>query len=373
MRLTESQKKATELFRRAEEGDAQAQFRFAESISHTDLPTQLRPVINTILQKEFDKVETSYERWTTRDTVQTIGEEESVKVYGFNQDNIADLNHGETFIPGTLPRVGNRQSYPQLGLQASDKKKIAHQYGEAFGIDWQAIVNSRGANVNLIRDAVTEFAINAKQLEDAKPVKNLVTSSGFNTAKIGTTGHALSGNPKADDILSIQAAVKAAQKFKLDKKPVHFSKFVMLVAPGNKGPVMQALSGSIIRKTSGETGTAGEGDRALVSFEQAINLGVEIEVIENPWLTAIYSSFGDGFIMIPQGGPRPVVTRNYLQGYERPSFWVKSSNAVNFSGGPVPFMDGDFDSDAIATKVRHVYGSDLHWNEGIVYSTGAGA
>lgn len=365
MRLTEHQKKAAELFAAAESGDGRAQLRFAESIAHTDLPTQLRPVIDGILQKEYREVETTFESWTTRDTVQTIGEEESVKVYGFNQDNIADLNHGETFLPGTLPRIGNRQSYPQLGLQATDKKKIAHQYGEAFGIDWQTVVNSRGARIDLIRDAVTEFGVHSRQLEDSKPVKNLVTATGFNTAKTGTAG-ALTGNPSLDDILAVQAAIEKGQSFKIDGTPVHFPKFTMLVAPGMKGKVEQALSGRIIKRTKGTGGSTVD----TVSFEQSIDLGVDLEVKENRWLTAINPNFGRGFIMIPQGGPRPVVTRNYLQGYEKPSFWVKSSNAVNFSGGAVPILDGDFDSDSIATKVRHVYGSDLHWNEGIVFSNG---
>lgn len=373
MRLTESQKKAAELFHAAEGGNVAAQLRFAESIAHTDLPSQLKPVIAGILNKELDQVETTYEKFTTKDTVQTIGEEESVKVYGWNDENVADLNHGEKFVPGTLPRVGNRQAYPQIGLQATDKKKAAQQYGLALGVDWQTIVNSRGARVDLIRDGVQELARAAKRHEDVVPVKNLITSSGFNTAKVGTTGHALTGNPKADSILAIQAAIKAAQAFKIDKRLVNFPKFVMLVAPGMKSSVMQAISGSIIRKVEGEPGTAGSGDRSLVSFEQRIDLGVNLEVIENPWLTQIWSGFGEGFIMLPQGGQRPVLTRNYLQGYEKPQLFIKSSNAINFSGGAVPFMEGDFDSDGISAKVRHVYGSDLHWNEGIVYSTGAGS
>lgn len=372
-KYTPAQEKAAELFHAAESGNVQAQVRFAESIAHTDLPTQLRPVINGILLKELDEVETTFEKYTTKDTVQTIGEEESVKVYGWNDDNVPGLNHGDKFVPGTLPRVGNRQQYPQIALQATDKKKIAHQYGLALDVDWQTIVNSRGARIDLIRDGVQELARSAKRHEDYLPATNIVTGSGFNTAKLGTTGHALSGNPTPFTITAIQAAVKAAQAFKIDKRLIHFPKFALLVAPGNKTVVNQALSGSIIRKVEGETGTAGQGDRALVSYEQRIDLGINLEVVEVPWLTEIWSGFGDGFVMVPQGGPRPAITRNYLQGYETPQLFIKSSNAVNFSGGTVPYMDGDFDSDAIAAKVRHVYGSDVHWNQGIVYSNGTGS
>lgn len=372
-KYTPAQEKAAELFFAAESGDSRAQVRLAESIAHTDLPVQLRPVINGILVKELDEVATTYEKFTTKDTVQTIGEEESVKVYGWNDDNVADLNHGEKFLPGTLPRVGNRQAYPQIGLQATDKKKIAHQYGLALGVDWQAIVNSRGARVDLIRDGVQELARSVKRHEDATPVKNLVTPSGFNTAKIGTTGHALSGNPNPFTITAIQAAIKQAQSFKIDKRPIHFSGFTMLVAPGNKAGVMQALSGRTIKTVKGEPGTAGSGDRDLVSYEQVVDLGASIDVVENPWLTQIWSSFGDGFILIPKDSPRPTLTRNYLAGYETPQLFIKSSNAVSFGGGATNYMDGDFDSDAIAAKVRHVYGSDLHWNEGIVYSNGTGS
>ena len=150
---------------------------------------------------------------------------------------------------------------------------------------------------------------------------------------------------------------------------MRYSKFVMLVAPGMAPAVRQALSGRVIKKTKGTGGSTVD----TVSFEQTIDLGVELEVVENHWLSTIWSGIGRGFILIPVGGPRPIITRNYLEGYEKPQLFIKSSNATRFDGGAVPYTDGDFDSDSIDAKVRHVYGSDVLWTEGIAYSTGAGS
>ena len=75
-----------------------------------------------------------------------------------------------------------------------------------------------------------------------------------------------------------------------------------------------------------------------------------------------------------EGDDLPVLTQNRLQGYEQPSFFVRESLQRNVGGGEVdPLSEGDFDEDAIVTKVRHVIGSTLLWGEAIQYSLGTNA
>lgn len=371
--VTARQLAVAKLYEKALQGDPRAQFEFAESISHSDLPTQIVPTIQRTLTKRYQgaQEEQVHQKFTTRQLVDRLGVDVEYNVYGFDQDNIPENSMGDDFIPGGLPRIANRERYPQISLSASGKKLRADQLGEAFGVDWQAIVNSRGTEVNLIDDAVSEFARHASNEEDIRATKSLVTRSGFNTARIGTAG-AIAGNPEIDTAETIQNAVAKAKAMKLDGVEINPTAFALLVTPSYGPAARQALARRRLTRVPARTGD----DSAVVGdeYEETIDIGATITVVENKWLSAINPNFGRGWILVPTNGmPYPTVTSNYLRGYETPSFWVKNSNAMNYGGGEVPILEGDFDSDAIQTKVRHVNGSSVLWNEGIVYSAGTNA
>lgn len=358
---------AAKIFKHAKEGSPKAQFEVYESIAQGDFPTLIAPTVRRTLLARYNEQPSVVDRWTQKQLVDHIGVEEEFNTYLFNQDNIPGVNAGDDFLPGTLPRIMNREAYPQLGLSASGKKLAAYQFGEGFGIDWQSIINSRGAQVNLIDDAVEAFAIHARQHEDATPVTKLVSKAGIRTAELNAAGaKQMTGNAKIGSILDLQAAIALAQTSTIDGVPAYFQKFALLTAPANVPLVKQALTSTTI------TSVPAAGARGQ-QFQQAIDLGADIDVIPQQWITAINPALSSAFFLIPVDGPRPKVTRNYLRGYEAPGFWVKDSNARNYNGGDVPFLDGDFDSDGIATKVRHVFGSNLMWLEGMVYSDGTGA
>ncbi|ACY35911.1 hypothetical protein CMP1-15 [Clavibacter phage CMP1] len=366
---------AARLFKRAESGDRRAQFQFAESISQGDLIGPLVPTIRKMLNTAIAKRDTIYQRFTTRVGLPQIDRDVQMDTFGFNQENIADLNMGDDWMPGMLPRIANRESYPQIGFQASEKKTRVSLVGEAFGIDWQAIVNSRGTSINLIREAVNAFAEHVKNTDDAYHALAILTKSGFNTAKVGTTGHSIPGNPALDDILILQSAIQQAQKFQIDGVDVYFDKFALLTAPANVGQINQLLTTTSITKVPARTGA--DSAKTSIEYQQTINLGATVDVVPDQWLTARNKDFGRGWILVPVGGPRPCVTSNFLEGYETPSFWIKDGNARQVTsggtaGGAVSELEGDFDSDAIQTKVRYAAGGDVLWNEGIVYSDGKG-
>lgn len=368
----ESALAAARLWNEAKSGNARAQFAVAESISQGDFPSQIAPLIRRTLQQNFLAPDDSvYDRWTSKETVQYIDVDEQVNSYGFSQDNVPGVNMGDTFIPGTLPNIANREKYPQLTIQASGKTKRATTFGEAFGIDWQAIVNLRGTNVNLVDDAISAFALHARNHQDAYPVAQLVNAAGIRTDTLGTTGHAMTGNPDLTQISTIQAAIAQAQGQTIDGVPAYFQKFALLVSPAQVPIVKQTLSTVQVTQVPARTGAGSTAQS--VQYNQVIDLGVEIDVVPQKWITAINPSLGKAWFLVPVGGPRPVVTRNYLAGYETPGFWVKDGNAKNYNGGDVPFLDGDFDSDAIQTKTRWAYGASTLWNQGVIYSTGANA
>lgn len=353
----------------------QAQFAVAEAIASGEFPTQILPTVRRTLQRRFESTPREHQRFTTRKTVQAINVDEEVNVYSFgDQSNLEDLNTGgDGFVPGGLPTIGPRQPYPEIGLMASGKKIRARKIGEAFGLDWEAIVRLRGSNVDLISDSFQAFGTHAAQQEDIDVARLLVKSNGFATGSgEGLNGSvALSGNPDLYDPDDIAAALGTLLNTKVGDSTVGFQlpsydKFVILTTIAN-APLIQRAVGArrFVRNPGATTG---------YSWEETIDYGAEIEVIGWKWLTQIWPGMGKGAIILPvaSGTELPVLTSNYLDGYENPSLWIKDSNARQIGGGEVnPRTDGDFDSDAVVTKVRHVHGANSLWNTAVGYTTGA--
>lgn len=352
----------------------EAQFRISEEIAAGEFPSQLLPVMRRTLQKVQQTVQVVTPQFTTRKLVQAINVEEEIDIYSFDdQSNIPGENAGKTFTPGGLPALLPRERYPQIGLTASGKRIKAGKFGEAFGMEWEAIVRQRGMNVRLIRESIEAFGRHAKNQEEIDVARRLVSSTGFATT-LTSVGIAMAGNPDLSSPETLPAAIAASKARKVGGVDTSYSSYVLLVAPAYEAQARRILAARRVTQVPARTGA----DSAVrsESWEEQIDLGGNVTVIGWKWLSTIYGSLGKGWILLPvaSGDDLPILTSNYLEGYEQPSMWIKDSNARSFSGGEVnPEVDGDFDSDAVWTKVRHVHGSDLLWGDGIVFSTGANA
>ena len=88
------------------------------------------------------------------------------------------------------------------------------------------------------------------------------------------------------------------------------------------------------------------------------------ELIVNPWLPIITTTGTVGntawyLFADPNEVGRPAFEIGVLRGHDTPELFVKEPNAMRVGGGPVAAEDGDFDTDGINYKVRHVIGGTL--------------
>lgn len=398
MKITESQRRGIDLWAKAE-GRAgsdgkkptanekrRAQFALSESVAAGELPAQILPAVRRTLTSVYENTPNVHDRFTTRKTVAAIGVEEEVNVHSFgDQQNLLGTHAGDTFVPGTLPTLLPREAYPQIGFTGSGKKVKARKIGEAFAIDWEAIVRSRGAQVNLIREAFEAFGRHARQTEDVDVAKLLVNAAGFRTAAGGglfgsqaaTTGNGFSvANADLSNPEDFQKAIALANSVRLtvgsdanatnNTIDVSYGAFALLCAPEQAPRLRQVLNARKINRSRGSAGGA--------EWEEQLDMGGEIDVIGWKWLKSLWPTIGRGWILVPiaAADDLPVLTSNYLEDAETPQVFIKDSNQSRLGGGEVdPAVDGDYESDSYGTKVRHVHGADVLWNTGIVYSTGA--
>lgn len=374
--LSEKSKKAAALYVHALEGSRTAQFQLSESIAQGDFAKPIEPVLAAQVVKVYHETESNVEAYTTPKTVQGIDRPEPISaivISDADQSNIPDTNRGDQWVPGTLPSVGPREKYPEIGLAPYYEKTIsASKIGEAFAIDWEAVVNSRGGEVDLIDQAVTAFGKHAKQTQDVRALKRLVNANGF-TAAVTAGGRQIQGNPDFSDLEAFADALIATREtpIVIDGNEQVYDSYVLLCAPGMKAKYDRMLNARAFRRVPARAGADAEAPG--LEYELDIAIPMSVTVTETKWIRQLWPGIGKGYVAIPtdSDGTYPVLTLNKLAGHEEPSFWVKDSNAREYRGGDVPVLtEGDFDSDAIETKVRHVIGSDLLWADGILYSTG---
>jgi hypothetical protein len=378
LKLSERSKKAVALYAEALDGNRKAQYLVSESIAIGDFAKPMEPILAAQIVKVYHETESNVELYTTPKTTQGINRKEPVSaivISDADQSNIPETNMGDRWVPGTLPTVGPREKYPEIGLAPYNEKTIStSQIGEAFAVDWQAIVNSRGGEINLLDQAVTAFGKHAKQSQDVFALKNLVNAQGFTTKVTGAGGgRVIPGNP---DFSNIETFVDALEDVRetpivIDGNEQVYDSYVLLCAPGMKAKYDRMLNARAFTRIPARTGD--DSEAPSLQYQLDVVVPVTVTVVETKWIRQLWPNIGRGYIMLPTQGDNeyPVLTLNKLAGYPEPSFWVKDSNAREYRGGEVDVQaNGDFDSDAIETKVRHVLGSDLLWGDGILYSTG---
>lgn len=400
--LSEQQKwhlQGIDLYKHAKEGSRMARMKVAESVASGEFPAQIAPLVRRQLKAKFETVPRISDAFTTETDVLSINVDEQYNIYTVgDQANIPGANMGDTFVPGGLPSLGPREAYPEIGLQASGKTVRAGKKGEAFGIDWEAIVRLNGSNVNIIDDAVKAFGRHAGQSVDIDVAKLFVTPTGFATSGLGllngavqlTSGNGFvnaagNTNPDLSNPITLQNAVQFAlqQTLTLNASgttqtvPVSYTKYALITTVSYAPYAKQALATKTVTVVPPRTGTGTPSSAvAGIQYDSGLDLGADITVYGWKWLKTIYPSIGNAWFLvpIPDDDDLPVISSTFLEGQHDPQFFVKSPNSLNYgSGSQVPYLDGDFDSDSVLSKVRFVHGAQALWNTGVVWSNGTGA
>jgi hypothetical protein len=90
--------------------------------------------------------------------------------------------------------------------------------------------------------------------------------------------------------------------------------------------------------------------------------------------SCILTSSGDtSWFLFAEYDDRPALDIGFLRGHEQPEIFYKAPNASRIGGGAVNPLDGDFDTDSVEYKVRHVLGGCRMDPLTTVASNGSGA
>lgn len=267
-----------------------------------------------------------------------------------------DFRVGKAFtIDGAnspLSQVQQGKEYPQDFLSDGNFSYGVNKYGRGLSFLWEAIVND---DLDALASAPNLLAQAARYTEDRFFTELVVDSTGPD-ATFFSSGHGnLAGTPSGITLDTLQLALAGMQAQKDPQGNPIFTGQVRLMVP----PALEVTAKNVVHATTifGSPGaTTGQQIMTPNWASDAI-----ADVVVNPWLPIVDTTKGNvaWYLFADPGIGRPAVEMGFLAGHEQPEVFMKAPDSVRVGGGVVGSLDGDFATDGVAYKVRHVLGGTL--------------
>lgn len=348
---------AAHLYDKVLKGDSYAALKFSEAMSTSDFSILFADILDRQLLGSYQDWPSTWQNYARRGTTRDF---RTVKRF---------------FVDGgaaTLDEVPERAEYPEAALTDGKYEYAVTKRGRKLDISWETLVND---DLDAFRDLPMVLGRAAKLTED-KFVTDLYagTTGPDSTFFAAGNNNIVTSNP-ALSVTALQTAftVMGSQK-DTDGNPI-FVQGVYLVVP----PALEVTANNIINATeivtaAGSGGTdsqAGRPDRL-----RAINwMRNRVQVIVNPWLPIISTTNGgtSWYLFASTMAGRPAMELGFLRGNEQPAVFIKAPDSMRIGGGMSPSEDGDFETDSVRHKVRHVLGGTLMDPKMAVASNGTGS
>jgi hypothetical protein len=280
---------------------------------------------------------------------------------------------------GRLEQVGELSEYPEGPdtEQATQTITVA-KYGKRMGISWETLVND---DLDLIKAMPAKMARMARRTESYMATELYVDASGPH-ASLYTVGNAnivnvANGAAANNPPLSVAGLTDALLVFgnqqDEDGNPIEHEAVTLVVPPALEVTANNIVAATSIELTTDGGTTDGSGtERRLLAANW---LSRRVRVVVNPLIPLIAAANGNTswWLFASPGADREALVMAFLRGWEEPSVFIKSADARRVGGGEVDPMDGDFDTDAVTYKVRHVIGSARVDPKATVASNGTNA
>lgn len=267
---------------------------------------------------------------------------------------------------GPLDEVKEAAPYPDAALhEQTPIEWNVKKYGRRVPFTWETIVND---DLDQLKDVPEALARAARRTEHRLVTLLFVGASGPNTTMyhnnygniINQTNGASTNNPVLN-INGLQDALKVMARMEDETGEPILREYLTLVVP----PALEVQANNLVNAIQifdssllggGQPGSNGSGDRILQTRNW---LAGRLNVVVDPYIPVFASSANGNtswFLFANPGYSREAIRIGFLAGHETPEIWMKSPNAVRVGGGAVSPMSGDFDTDSIEYRIRHVVG-----------------
>ena len=345
-------------------GSNRAVYLLKEAMSTSDFPLMFADVIDRTLLANYREWPTSYQNFAARKVVPDFRDVKEFTIGG-----------GES----TLAEVAQGDGYPDTNLTEGKYAWGVKKYGRTMGFLWEAMIND---DLGALTDIPARFARAARRTEQRQVTGLYVDTNGphasFYTAgnkNIINAANGASANNPALTITGLQdGLIVLSKQLDADGEPIVIDSVELVVPPALEVIALNILNAVELRlggQGTGESGsTAGSGLTAVNWMKNRMRLNVD------PYIPLVAATANGNRMWALFANPstsRPALRYGLLRGHEEPETFLRSPNAIRVGGGDASPMDGSFENDSMAYKVRHVFGGSRIDPKATVGSNGSGA
>lgn len=323
-------------------GDKYAALDFSEAMSTSDFPLLFGDIIDRQMLASYRSLPV---RW---DAIARRG-----RVRDFRTVSRHTVDGGESI----LLAVPELTEYPASSIVEGRYQYKVGKFGRRMPISWEAFIND---DLDGLRGLPTRLSNAARKSEERFVTDLYAGPSGPDATFFSVGNNNLISEPLTVPGLEIAFAKLAAQ-VDTDGNPIYIEGVTLVVPPALEITANNLVSAAQIWTATGSGGASSDAGRAN-TLQVANWISRRVSVVVNPWLPIISSTANGNtawYLFANPNEGRPAMEVGFLVGHEEPELFQKSANATRVGGGPVGPEEGDFDTDTVDWKVRHVFGGTL--------------
>lgn len=323
-----------------------------EAMTTSDFPYLFGDILDRQLLAAYRETPQTWPNIAKRSTVRDFRTVKRFGVYG-----------GDTI----LDEVPEMHEYPLSKINEDTPYTYAvKRYGRKMPFSWQTMIND---DLDALKDIPERFGRASRRSEEYFVTGLFVDANGPH-ASFYTGGNAniVTSNPVLS-LAALQTAMEIISK-QTDQNgnPIFIETVELVIPPALEVTALNYLNALQIEMTE-KGGTSGR----KLTVENWMK--TKFRVNKNAYIPIVASSANghtSWFLFANPDAEHPALEVGFLRGHEEPEIFMKAPNASRIGGG-MNAMDGDFDTDSIEYKVRHVFGGCRMDPKMTVASNGSGA
>lgn len=261
-------------------------------------------------------------------------------------------------LESELSAVAERGEYKSDNMDAGKVANSLKKYGRQFSLSWETLIND---DLGAFADTASRLANAALATEYLNATRLYVAATAPNPALFGTALAHPIDKAVINNLITAQLAIDSLEtvivgmqsQVDTNNNPIVVERFHLVVPPALQFVALRILSQSALIAT-------GVGNAAAVRTSENIIAKLPITLHVNPYIPIVATSATtktkSWYVFAENSGNTPAVQMNFLRGHEAPEIVQKVSNKLSLGGGAISQMEGDFESDSAAWRVRHVLG-----------------
>lgn len=320
---------------------------FTEAMSTSDFPLLFADSLDRQLYGAYEATLPTWMNYTRSATVNDFREVKRFATSG---------------VRGLLTKVGELGEYKRRGQTEAEYKYQVSKYGAAFGLSFEAMIND---DLDAFMRLPQDLADSARDSEEEFVTRLFCGASGPLTS-VYTTGNdnfldGVAGASLTRD--NLQAALtKLLKRTDANSNPIRVAAVELVTGPG------LALEAEEILNTTQYRVVDSAGNVQIISGN---GVSANLRHSLNYWIPSVATTANadtSWWLFANPAGPRPAMEFGRLRGYEAPALYEKIPDSRRIGGGGEEMFD--FETDASAKKIRHIFGGTFVDTKMTIGSTG---